>query len=744
MNQKMGEDEGRGNKGLSQATIHEKSGLSPDTIRKINKREVPVDESSLHAYAKVFSIELIKDEDYIKPPTPAQENKSVPRHELVRQYPKVNLPRQRNEFIGRETELHQLLNNISLEVRAPIITVDGIGGVGKTALILEAAYLCLEALHQKDSSSILNIPLFESIIFASAKDCELVPRGIIKLPKNKIQSSLQSIFYVISITLDEPSIRQASEEDQMEQVYSCLAKQNTLLIVDNFETIQNKDAVISFLEHLPSSTKAVITTRERETFYGCMRLGCLSKSESIKLLQQQAQEKEVTLTDQASEKIYARFGGIPVALIYIIGRLAFGRRLPQVLDPTTSLPKDIAQFCFSENVQEIRDESSYQLLMAIAFFHRGPSWDFIIKVAGLIDNSIAADEGLAKLQKLSLISLEDERYRMLPLTREYTLAELIQHPTFEEEARDRWVQLYLDFCEEYGGKDWEEWHKQYDRIATEWKNIVAVLEWCARHDRYKDVKQLWSSIDQVASLYGYWKDRLLWLTWILEAAERRGDLQTAVEVRSEASFVLIQTDKLQAAESLLAEGWKLHEHATLENRVFLAEQFAFLRIEQNQYKKADLWLKKANEIKSKAPFTLKESKRRTISELSLKANIFYKKKEYDKAANLYQEIINLSEEIGWQRKQNSTGIWLAKIRIRQGKLDIAEKIINSAIPIAERNKSKGNLAHYLSAHAELEKAKGNTSKACISAKKAEEGFSQLGMKNEINNLRLMLPSCHLF
>ncbi len=59
---------------------------------------------------------------------------------FLRSLPLQNLPRQTNDFIGREKELKQLLEYMDLSYRASYINVGGIGGVGKTALVCERSY----------------------------------------------------------------------------------------------------------------------------------------------------------------------------------------------------------------------------------------------------------------------------------------------------------------------------------------------------------------------------------------------------------------------------------------------------------------------------------------------------------------------------------------------------------------------------------------------------------------------------
>jgi predicted ATP-dependent serine protease len=72
----------------------------------------------------------------------------------------ANLPR-RPYFVGREDELNSVLQSLQPNSRTFIIGIEGIGGVGKSALAIEVSYRCIES------------DLFESVIWISAKESVL-------------------------------------------------------------------------------------------------------------------------------------------------------------------------------------------------------------------------------------------------------------------------------------------------------------------------------------------------------------------------------------------------------------------------------------------------------------------------------------------------------------------------------------------------------------------------------------------
>jgi hypothetical protein len=116
----------------------------------------------------------------------------------------------RTDFVGREKEKVRVLD--ALASRAAVVLIDGIGGIGKTALALDVAHLCLEASR---GSTHGQVPYFASFVWASAKDRQL---------------RLEDLLDTIARTLGVPHLTRRSIEDRKASVQHLLAQEPCLLI----------------------------------------------------------------------------------------------------------------------------------------------------------------------------------------------------------------------------------------------------------------------------------------------------------------------------------------------------------------------------------------------------------------------------------------------------------------------------------------------------------------------------------
>lgn len=665
-----------------------------------------------------------------------------------------NLPhRDCNAFIGRQTEIARLLELLSFDHSAHLISVDGIGGVGKTTLVLEAAYRCLQASrgelreHNSDllsgtnndkpppTKADLNVPIFEAIIFTSAKQHYLTAAGL--LPRLKREHTLRDIFQAIAHTLDRSEITYMPAEEQLDLIRDSLVRQRSLLIVDNLETIQDKQDVLSFVYDLPSTVKVVLTTREQALFVP-IRLESLPEADGLCLINHEAQEKGVTLSPEEAKALYQKTSGVPAAIVYTIGQLGAGYLLQDVLVKVTSAKGDVARFCFESSVQRLRGQPSHRLLMTLALFPKPVLRETIAQIALSVPDPIITADGLAQLQQLSLVRQLQGRYSLLPLTREYALAELTIEPQIELEVRSRWVNWYLRFSEEYGAKDWKEWHLEYTHLELEWENVQAVLEWCAAKERYVNVLALWRQIKGYAHVRGYWDDRLDWTDWLIQAAEQRSDWSTAAEVMYDRGWTLTlmgQPKCLEEASTLLQRAWGLRNYKVLSFQLELATNMVVLCIRQQQFDQAHHWLRQKQTRLDQAGLEEEERHRQWIHNLYYEAEIYFKAGDFAQAKTLYQQALEQAIAVGWQRATIAIQNWLADVAIEQGNLEEAQHLLEQGLPVAERNKDKRCIAFHQRSFAVLEQLRGHLEQAQHWAKEAAEGFESLRMIPEAREMR---------
>ncbi|MGA9379632.1 MAG: NB-ARC domain-containing protein [Phormidium sp.] len=660
-----------------------------------------------------------------------------------------NLPaREYNTFVGRQVELKRLIELLSYQHSAHLISVDGIGGVGKTTLVLEAAYQCLTLSKSVDISP--NIPTFEAIIFTSAKQNYLTSAG--PLQRLKRDSQLRDICRAIANTLDRRDITHADPKDQLECTRECLTRQRTLLIVDNLETIEDRDNVLSFLYDLPATVKVVITTRDRALFVP-IRLNSLAKTDSLQLIEDQSLEKGVILSPTEAEELYQVTSGIPAAIVYAIGQLAAGYILKDVIEQITQATGDIAHFCFQSSVTPLIGKPAHLVLMALAMFPQAATREAIAFVALPNADPIATADALARLQQLSLVIQREGLYDMIPLTRRYAIAQIAAYPEFEKEARERWINWYEKFAQECS-LDWKEWHIENGNLEAEWENLQAVLEWCIAHNRYSNFREIWPHIKGYIHVRGYWDDRLTWSNWLIQEAEQRCDWLAVAEAMLERSKTLSfmgQPKQLQEADLLLTKAWelvintqqtkvnlKLNSPETATNFALnfdLGISIAVLRIRQEKFADAQVWLEQQKNLLEQTELGEEKHHYFWIHIFYYQAEICYKTGNYPQAKLLYEQALSVAESVGWLRSIIYTQHWLADVEIALGNLTIAQKLLEDGLPVSERYKDQHCTASYQRSLAKLEKLRGNLRKSRYWAKLALHGFDNLGMKPEAEEMQ---------
>ncbi len=662
-------------------------------------------------------------------PTPSEQpaEHSKPLH---------NLPqRPYTHFVGREAELNKLMQLMLPYPRSRhfLVTLDGIGGVGKSALALELAY------YYRDGSSTLSPEeRFDGIVWISAKRTLLTASGIQQ--RQQTFTTLTDLYHEIAIVLEVPSIMQVDPEQRRALVEHTLASKRTLLLVDNLETVDDEE-VLTFLRELPDPTKAIVTTRHRIDIAYAIRLTGMPHTDALALIELEAQRKNIELPADAAEDLYRRTGGIPLAIVWSIALMSLGYGVESVLRRLGSGHSDIAHFCFAESIAHIQGRDAYRLLLTLAFFESSVNREMLGKIAGLGEDEIGRDDALAELLQLSLINQEGDRFTLLPLTRSFALDELARHPELERALREQCIVYFIEFARPYSGWHWLQ--HELLRVRQEGMHFVTLATWCQEVGRLDVLLKILPALGFYYDMMGNWTDMLMVGKIALEYVQLTGDLESIVFIETHnLSWVLSQQGHHEEAEKYLAEA--LNTSRQMEDNAWQCEilvNYSQASRRHNAFGKAFEYFQQALNIS--AQLIGKQ-------QMYVQATIAYELGKYYRDLGQWQEAQSylieardvfrhdeadpvFNTELAWGVLSN-----LGYIEHQLGRLDTAEQMYLQSLDFFRELGGRGNMATLLVRLATLEEQRSNPAASLQYAREAFDWSRRLGMVQEQTQAEALL------
>jgi LuxR family glucitol operon transcriptional activator len=453
-------------------------------------------------------------------------------------------------FIGRETELSQVIRQLRPYPHSqhPIVTIDGVGGVGKSALALEVAHRYL-----RGREDILPGEKFDAVIWTSAKQNVLTAEGI--APRKQVLRTIDDVYTTIAVTLEREDIIKAPAEDQSELIRKALTQQRTLLIIDNLETVDDQ-AVLEFLRELPAPTKAIVTTRHRIDVAYSIRLHGMPEADALKLIEKECEKKNVTLKIDESEKLFHRTGGVPLALVWSIAQMGLGYGIDNVLANLGQPNSDIARFCFDSAVERIKETEAYSLLLALSFFATDANRNALGQTAGLGRDILGRDEGLVLLEKLSLINKKESRFSLLPVTKTYVLGELTKNPELEGTLGRQWIEYFKSLFA--NPEDAYYWRWFSYEFVEEGSNIVAAIDWAFAKAEAEDVLTLTYEAIWYLEVAGRWTELYSLVQRSLQLARSINNRKAIARFLGDLGWLDQQRGKYDEAEGKFKEGHRIY------------------------------------------------------------------------------------------------------------------------------------------------------------------------------------------
>lgn len=564
-----------------------------------------------------------------------------------------NLPRYHDVFVGRKQEIKTCLEALSPEERGWGVTIDGIGGMGKTALALEVAHLTREKA------------MFDAYLFASAKTTWLSPEGV--RSETLALSSLDSFCREFAKGLRLVDIEKITDATERRRaLLDALRGRRALLIWDNLETLNNdeRNMIAEFLRKLPSPNKAIVTSRRRTGESAItIRLDHLTETEAEKLITEKgrknprlAQQLKATKPEVLTA-LYEATGGNPLILDWTLGQVAHkGCSIRVALERLQDAAKssDLYGFLFADAAQTLKSNDR-RVLSALSVFSTPAKVPALADVTGLVVNEI--ELSLEKLVTLSLVNdLDGERYSLHPLTRAYIRVSINNINILEPQplhidiaSQRKALRYWVDYAQRYGGEGKHD-YKTYHKLEAEWQNLEGVA----------------ITLREMAGISGTVKDR--------EAAQMLIDLEHALW-----KFLLFRG---YWDELVRLSEWRYQAGKALDkwsDAGWGADHVAWIYYYRQETEKAAIWLDKMREMMERGG-----SRRDQAVTIRLQGLIAAQRQDWKEAEYLYQEAIAIYRDLGKEDDEAIALNDLGGIMRLQGNYDQAELYYQQGLAIAQK------------------------------------------------------------
>lgn len=338
-----------------------------------------------------------------------------------------------SRLFGVDALLARLAGFLANPTHHWLIALEGMGGIGKTALARQAvADLVCEGR-------------FEAVAWVTAQQHAFVG-GHLREPSQPALT-YAALLDQVARSLGLPTRMDLDEKEQTLHLRNALAQRPTLLVVDNLETAADIWALVAGLDQLARPAKVLLTTRQRVDAYDQVTsfpLRELPPADALAFLRYHSQERNVPALLEAPESDLMRVvqvtDGNPLAIKLVVGQLQ-AVPLGRVLDDLAAArpdTHDFYQFLFRYSWQRLSNPAQHLLLHMPLLDARGATWEDLAAVSGVALNGYFRN-ALEELVGASLLNAGWAQGRLLysihRLTEYFILSDLVgmeSHPPLRD------------------------------------------------------------------------------------------------------------------------------------------------------------------------------------------------------------------------------------------------------------------------------------------------------------------------
>ena len=331
-------------------------------------------------------------------------------------------PMQADQVIGIKPLLAELSTWLESQNVAQAISIEGIGGIGKTLLarqLLQQAY--------RDSQ-------YDHYAWVSARQKEINLSGEITEVANPA-STLDDIISRLTQQLGQDCFAGLSTQDKITRLRKLAAQQKMLIFIDNLETSSDVNEVVPNLLKLNGNSRIIFTSRKSLGGYPGVRtlpVPELSFANSKKLVKAEMKRLglNLSLSDESMQAVYETTGGIP--LVLKLATAQFGQVEVKDIIHQLRLGKKRAQniytYIYRQAWRLLTNTGKKLLLSMLLVSPDGEDQKWICQMGALTNEEF--NQGVGELKELSLVefagSIETPKYRIHRLTTTFLQTDVLQ------------------------------------------------------------------------------------------------------------------------------------------------------------------------------------------------------------------------------------------------------------------------------------------------------------------------------
>lgn len=427
------------------------------------------------------------------------------------------------EFIGRRKQINQIKEEIISIVNENGI-IYGLGGIGKTVLMIQ---LSKELYAEEKKENVL----YDNIVWVSAKR-DFYDYIFDTVEKREPQvRSLDNILLALLKFFDLGDLEEYSFEDHKELTLELLNDTKILLIIDNFESIKQPEAIeiIDFfgtevkksLRHKPANFKVILTSRELvPSGFRQIELEGLDLRDSKRLMNSLFKRYKSThtgLSDSQKKTLHEQTKGIPILIKHCFARIyEYQEPFNAVVRGLPSYSSKIVQFSFKEILEQLEKETNQIPLQVLILLEIADMPLMIRQMADILQvEEHGVEKGIPLLAGFECIKRinqdNQEKYHINDDIRLLTKSLVQKHRDLARDIRQRY---YRNFT----------FDKQLDYTSVE-EEIIAVFEGYLKQRQFADAEdfiRMELKKRPTSVLLNYYYARYL--------KERRNETDAAIEI----------------------------------------------------------------------------------------------------------------------------------------------------------------------------------------------------------------------